>query len=168
MTKLLPGERLRCLARPHWIVLARSLVWSPAPLLAVVVPAVAARALPVPAGLALLVPPALLLGLAAGAGAAGAGHIAWASRFVLVTDRRAAQQSGIPRRRRTMVPLDRIQDVTTARGPLGTLLGYGDINVTTAGLPRPSLVLTRVRAPSRSHEPSSPATQPPIRTERAP
>ena len=86
----------------------------------------------------------------------------------IVTDLRAIQQSGVVRKRRTMIPLDRIQDVSTERGLLGTLLDYGDIIVTTAGLPvgsadqkrrrttggegmvaRPSLVLPRVRAPEQ-------------------
>lgn len=123
-------------------------------------------AVPLLRGARVLAPPAFLLTLAVSAGGAGAAFISWSSRFVLVTDRRAIQQSGVVRRRRTMIPLDRIQDVSTERGLLGALLDYGDIIVTTAGLPlsapasrkrssgegmmaRPSLVLARVRTPER-------------------
>lgn len=119
-----------------------------------------------PPGAAALGAPVLLLAVAISATRSGAAYISWSSRFVLVTDLRAIQQSGVVRKQRTMIPLDRIQDVSTERGLLGTLLDYGDITVTTAGLPvaapaskrkrltgregmvaRPSLVLARVRAP---------------------
>ena len=169
-TQLLPGEHLRCLARPHWIVLVRSLTWAPFVLAAAVTTAFALRAEPVSAGAAMLAAPVLLLAVATSTTAAAAAFLSWSSRFVLVTDLRAIQQSGVVRKRRTMIPLDRIQDVSTERGLLGTLLDYGDIIVTTAGLPvgsaeqkrrrrrrsggeglvaRPSLVLPRVQAPEQ-------------------
>ncbi|MBO0745245.1 MAG: PH domain-containing protein [Candidatus Dormibacteraeota bacterium] len=164
MTELLPGERLRCVARPHWIVLVRSLGWIPPVVGAGVLVSLSLHAVPLLRGAEVWAPPVFLLGLVVGAGGAGGAFVSWSSRFVLVTDRRAIQQSGVVRRRRTMIPLDRIQDVTTERGLLGALLGYGDIIVTTAGLPlraparernarneravaRPSLVLGRVRTP---------------------
>ena len=167
-TQLLPGEHLRCLARPHWIVLVRSLTWAPFVLAAAVTTAFALRAEPLSAGAAMLAAPVLLLAVATSTTAAAAAFLSWSSRFVLVTDLRAIQQSGVVRKRRTMIPLDRIQDVSTERGLLGTLLDYGDIIVTTAGLPvgsaeqkrrrrsggeglvaRPSLVLPRVQAPEQ-------------------
>jgi len=165
-TSLLPGEHLRCLARPHWIVLIHSLLWVPLVLGAAVVLSLALQAAPPPAGAA--APPVLLLALAISTTGTGVAFVSWSSRFVLVTDLRAIQQSGVVRKRRTMIPLDRIQDVTTERGLFGTLLGYGNIIVTTAGLPvaapspkrrrkssgeelvaRPSLVLPRVRSPEQ-------------------
>jgi membrane protein YdbS with pleckstrin-like domain len=165
MTELLPGEHVRCLARPHVIVLIQSLWWTPLVAGAAALLSVVLRLVPV-RGVGVLVAPAVLLALLIVATGAGAAYTSWSSRFVLVTDLRAIQQSGIVRRRRTMIPLDRIQDVTTRRGFVGTLLDYGDIIVTTAGLPvsaspaekkirgegmvaRPSLVLARVRSPER-------------------
>jgi membrane protein YdbS with pleckstrin-like domain len=167
-TKLLAGEHLRCLARPHWIVLVRSLAWVPFLLAAAGLMVVGLHAAPLPAGASLLATPILLLAVGTCTTGAGVAFISWSSRFVLVTDVRAIQQSGVVRKRRTMIPLDRIQDVSTERGLLGTLLDYGDIIVTTAGLPvaaaspkrrwksggegmvaRPSLVLPRVRAPEQ-------------------
>ncbi len=165
-TYLLPGEHLRCLARPHWIVLFRSSWWVFFVLGAAAVAALGLRAAPLPAGVGALAAAVLLFAFAAGTTAAGAAFLSWSSRFVVVTDMRAIQQSGVVRKRRTMIPLDRIQDVTTERGLFGTLLDYGDIIVTTAGLPvtagsprkksaheglvaRPSLVLPRVRSPEQ-------------------
>lgn len=166
MTELLPGEHARCLARPHWVVLLRSLVWIPPVIGAGLLGSLALHLVAPAPEAEVLAPPAFLLSLVVGTGGAGAAFLSWSSRFVLVTDRRAIQQSGIVRRRQTMIPLDRIQDVTTERGLLGALLDYGDIIVTTAGLPlagpspkrtspggatppRPSLVLARVREPER-------------------
>lgn len=167
-TQLLPGESLRCLARPHWIVLARSVAWVPFLIAAGVVVTYGLRAAPLPARAGMLAAPVLLLAVATGTTWAAAAFVSWSSRFVLVTDLRAIEQSGVVRKRRTMIPLDRIQDVSTERGVFGALLDYGDVIVTTAGLPvaagaprrrlasrgegmvaRPSLVLPRVRAPEQ-------------------
>ena len=87
--ELLPGEHLRCLARPHWIVLFRSLLWVALPLGGAIAVSVALQAVPALAASAFLAPPAVMLALVISAGGAGAAFISWSSRFVLITDLRA-------------------------------------------------------------------------------
>lgn len=150
--RLLEGERVRAVARPHWIVLARPL--APTPLVAIVVAALVLGLGRWPPVAELRAPVALGALALLGAWIGGA-YLRWTSQAVLVTNRRAVLQVGLVNRRRTMVALERIQDVTTEQGLLGRLLGFGTVVVATAGWGGErtpgarALVLANVCAPER-------------------
>lgn len=110
------------LVHKHWIVLARGMV---APVLV--------------GGLL------LLLLVPAGAGAAAAVVLAgvaavaawvwllWVVATVTVTDERVIIREGVLIRKTKLIPLDRIQDVSTRQNLFGQLLGYGTLEIDTAG-----------------------------------
>ena len=147
---------MRAVARPHWIVLLRTLAPAPvvvAPIVALLLllgrwPSVADLRAPLALGTLVLLGAWLI-----------AAQLRWSSQAVLVTNRRAILQQGIVSRRRTMVALERIQDVTTEQGLLGRMLGFGTVTVATAGWGgpagertddgAPALRFRHVRAPDR-------------------
>ena len=129
--QLLPGESL---ALPplhqHWVALARSL--APPALFAVVVLLlvdVAGRAV-VPADLRLLATLAAVAGLGLWAIAA---YMLWSAASLIITDQRVILEQGILRRSSKVIPLDRVQDVSTAQTLLGRLLDYGVVEIDAAG-----------------------------------
>lgn len=58
-------------------------------------------------------------------------HWAWAT--VTVTDERVIVKEGVLVRRTKVIPLDRVQDVSTLQNLFGQLLGYGSLEIDTAG-----------------------------------
>jgi len=106
----------------HWIVFARKL------------------AIPVAVGVPLLVLSLAIGGgllavvVLAGLGLAGVWawlHWAWAT--VTVTDERVIIKLGVVVRTTTVIPLDRVQDVSTRQNLVGQVLGYGSLVIDTAG-----------------------------------
>ena len=101
-----------------------------------------ARELAIPAAVSL---PLLLLALAFGSGLAATMVLAgfglaavwawlhWAWATVTVTDERVIIKRGVVVRTTQVIPLDRVQDVSTRQNLLGQLLGYGSLVIDTAG-----------------------------------
>lgn len=127
--------------RKHWIVLARGL------------------ALPVVVGAAVLVFAngaiwllATVVLVAAGLRAAWV-LLVWAVATVTVTEERVIIKEGVLIRKTKLIPLDRIQDVSTRQNLFGQLLDYGSLEIDTAGtiknevithLPRPQWLREQV------------------------
>jgi uncharacterized membrane protein YdbT with pleckstrin-like domain len=119
-----PTERVVVPAtRKHWIVLAKGL------------------AVPVVVGAAVLVFAAPLGGiwvlaalvLAAAGLRAGWVMLVWAVATVTVTEERVIIKEGVLIRKTKVIPLDRIQDVSTRQNLFGQLLDYGSLEIDTAG-----------------------------------
>ena len=58
----------------------------------------------------------------------------WGEDALTVTDQRVILEEGMLRRSSRVIPLDRVQDVSTSQTPLGRLLGYGAVSIEAAGL----------------------------------
>jgi uncharacterized membrane protein YdbT with pleckstrin-like domain len=130
-TRLLTSERLLLPPlRRHWILLVRGLA---PPLLAaalgVAVVDVLARGL-LPADLRLV----LTLGIAAAVGLSAIGvWLRWEGDSLTVTDQRVILEEGVLRRTSTVIPLDRVQDVSTVQTLVGRILDYGTVEIDAAG-----------------------------------
>lgn len=137
---LLPGETHIVTVHRHWVVLARSLV-----LPAILVVAVVALnvAISMPGELRLLV---TLGGLATAGLWAIVAWVRWSSTSMTVTDHRVVLESGILNRESKVIPLDRVQDVSTRQSLSGRLFGYGEVEIDAAG-PTGSEVLDHVPDP---------------------
>jgi uncharacterized membrane protein YdbT with pleckstrin-like domain len=127
--QLLPGESLELKARQHWIVMVRPLLLP----IALVVLAVVADFLPnyrsdffpkVVWTLAALA----LLGLCL-----IAVWVRWNSKSFTITDRRVILETGVFSRSSKVIALDRVQDIATNQSLLGRMLGYGSIEIDSAG-----------------------------------
>jgi len=110
------------LIHKHWIVIAKEL------------------AIPVAVGILLLFLALVFTGgLMAGTVLVGMGLAAvwvwlrWAWATVTVTDERVIIKKGVMVRTTKVIPLDRVQDVSTRQNLLGQLLGYGSLEIDTAG-----------------------------------
>jgi uncharacterized membrane protein YdbT with pleckstrin-like domain len=59
--------------------------------------------------------------------------IRWNSRSFTITDRRVILDTGILSRASKVIALDRVQDISTNQSLLGRMLGYGEIEIDSAG-----------------------------------
>ncbi|HKF78973.1 MAG TPA: PH domain-containing protein [Candidatus Dormibacteraeota bacterium] len=57
----------------------------------------------------------------------------WSAFSLTVTDQRVIMEQGILIRRSKVLPLDRVQDVTTVQTVLGRLLNYGNVEIDAIG-----------------------------------
>lgn len=129
------------LIHKHWIVLAKGLL----------LPAVAGGVL-----LILLVahggglaPSAVLL---SGIGVvAGWVWLGWAVATVRVTTERVIIKEGVLVRTTKVIPLNRVQDVSTRQNLFGQVLGYGSLEIDTAGRIE-NEVVTHLPTPERLRE----------------
>ena len=129
--QLLTGERLALPPlRRHWILLARNLM---PPGLAsafgvALVDVVARRLLPAD------LRPWLTLAIAAAAGLSViAVWLRWEGDSLTVTDQRVVLEEGVLRRTSKVIPLNRVQDVSTVQTMLGRVLDYGTVEIDAAG-----------------------------------
>ena len=137
---LLADETELVTVRRHWILLARSLAVP----LAILVLALALNVVvPLPADLRLAV---ILFALALAGLWLIVAWVRWAATSLTVTDKRVLLETGILNRSSKVIPLTRIQDVSTRASLLGRLLGYGTIEIDAAG-PGGSEVLDHVPGP---------------------
>ena len=145
MANLLPGESVVLRRHRHWIVPARSLFW---PILLVVVVGVldhylkeslVARDVKMVVTLAALA----LLGLWA-----IITWLRWNGTSVTITDQRVILDRGVLSRSSKIVPIDRVQDVSTRQPVLGRILGYGTVEIDAAGSQGAEL-LDHVPSPNR-------------------
>jgi len=130
-TQLLTGERLALPPlRRHWILLVRNLA-SPvlAALLCLGLVDVVARGL-LPPDLRLL----LTLAVAVPFGLwVIVTWLRWEGDSLTVTDQRVVLLEGVFQRRSKVVPLVRVQDVSTVQTLLGRILDYGTVEIDAAG-----------------------------------
>jgi uncharacterized membrane protein YdbT with pleckstrin-like domain len=115
----------------HWIILVKPFVIPAiiALVLALVVNVLAAS--PFGPGTRAIVTLTLVIGAALWA------LTAWGVRLsssLTLTNLRVIQEEGILRRTSNVIPVDRIQDITIKQTVTGRLLGYGDIEIDTAGV----------------------------------
>jgi uncharacterized membrane protein YdbT with pleckstrin-like domain len=145
MANLLPGESVVLRRHRHWIVPAGSLFW---PILLVVVVGVldhylkeslVARDVKMVVTLAALA----LLGLWA-----IITWLRWNGTSVTITDQRVILDRGVLSRSSKIVPIDRVQDVSTRQPILGRILGYGTVEIDAAGSQGAEL-LDHVPSPNR-------------------
>jgi len=57
----------------------------------------------------------------------------WLSINYYLTNKRLIEERGIIGKRITFIPLDKVQDVTCRFGVLGRILGFGDLEIESAG-----------------------------------
>lgn len=116
--------------RRHWIVLARDLV--PAGVAALVL----VLAIDLPGGTLLSVEARLVLTMVVlvmlGLWVLWV-YLNWRAASLTLTDQRVILEEGVVTRTSKVIPLDRVQDVSTKQSLLGRLLNYGEIEIDTAG-----------------------------------
>jgi uncharacterized membrane protein YdbT with pleckstrin-like domain len=124
---LMPGESLVLKERQHWVVMIRPLLL---PIALVVLAAVADLLNVIPSDFRLMATLAAvaILGLAL-----ILVFIRWSSRSFTITDRRVILDTGIFSRSTKVIALDRVQDISTNQSLLGRMLGYGRIEIDSAG-----------------------------------
>lgn len=116
--------------RKHWIVLVSGL-WLPTLIGLVVLFVAVALPLPIPQESRVLVTVIVLLIWGAWAAVV---YLQWASAELTVTDQRVILEYGIFTRTSKVIPLDRVQDVSTKQSLLGRVLKYGLVEVDAAGV----------------------------------
>jgi uncharacterized membrane protein YdbT with pleckstrin-like domain len=137
---LLPDETLVVTVHRLWIVLARYL-FLPA-LLGLAVLAVVVL-VSLPGDVRVLI---TLAGLAVAGLWMIAGWVRWSSMSLTVTDHRVLLESGILSRESKVIPLDRVQDVSTRQSLFGRVFGFGTVEIDAAG-PTGAEILDHVSDP---------------------
>jgi membrane protein YdbS with pleckstrin-like domain len=131
MPKLLAGESLVLPPiRKHWIVVAKGMFWPTigALVLFLLVDVLLAGAISGDARVVVTLAALVLLGLAA-----YWVWLNWESAMLTVTEHRVILEGGILIRTSKVIPLDRVQDVSTRQNLLGRILDYGSVEIDTAG-----------------------------------
>ncbi len=163
-SQLLPGEILVLKEHPHWIVIVKSLL---VPLLLLVAVAVADFTLLVSNDELIL--PVTIAGVAIALLWLIVVWIRWQSTVYTLTNQRIKIETGVFSRQSKMIPIDRVQDCTTRQSLLGRMLGYGLVEVDSAGadgpevlshLPNPSSFRDQVFVESEKRRSGTPAVQP--------
>src|SRR4029077_7152292 len=125
--QLMPGESLVLKTHQHWVVMVKPLLL---PVALVVLAAVGDFLPSVPsdyktigtlATVALLVLWLIVV------------WMRWNSRSFTVTNRRVILDTGVFGRSSKVIALDRVQDIATSQSLLGRMLGYGHIEIDSAG-----------------------------------
>jgi uncharacterized membrane protein YdbT with pleckstrin-like domain len=130
--QLLPDEFLVVpTIHKHWIIVMKHLAIPAVIVLAIAILVNVVATGPVYTALRTLV--MLLLGLVAALWTLVAWLIRLSSSLTL-TNQRVIQEEGILRRKSNVIPVDRIQDISINQTVMGRLLGYGDIEIDTAGV----------------------------------
>lgn len=63
----------------------------------------------------------------------GVAYLQWAAASLTVTDQRVILEEGIFNRTSKVIPLDRVQDVSTKQSLFGRMLDYGTVEIDAAG-----------------------------------
>jgi uncharacterized membrane protein YdbT with pleckstrin-like domain len=127
MSDLLPGENLVLKKHRHWIVAVKSMLL---PALIVVAAVLAAFLSFVPSDYRLI---AVLAALAIAGLSAIVVYIRWTAASFTLTNQRVLLTYGVFSRSSKVIPIDRVQDVTTRQNLLGRILGYGRVEIDAAG-----------------------------------
>lgn len=131
MPNLLAGESMVLPPiKKHWIVLVKGTFW-PAVVGILVLVAVDGVLLNVDIGDARVVVNVVVLAVVAIVGYFT--WLNWQAATLTVTDQRVILELGIIIRTTKVIPLDRVQDVSTRQTPIGQFLDYGSVEIDTAG-----------------------------------
>ena len=125
--ELMPGENLVLKEHQHWVVMVKPLLL---PIAVVVLVGLldAFQAIPSEYRVLATLAAVALLGLCL-----IAVWIRWNSRSFTITDRRVILDTGVFSRASKVIALDRVQDISTNQSLLGRILGYGRIEIDSAG-----------------------------------
>lgn len=130
MSKLLPGETVVLRRHPHWIVPVRALLLPVAlvVLVAVLDYALAASLVARDVKTVVTLAAVALLG-----GWAIVTWLRWTTTSFTITDQRVILDIGVLSHSSKVIPIDRVQDVSTRQGIFGRILGYGRVEIDAAG-----------------------------------
>ena len=130
MANLLPGENVVLRRHRHWVVPARNLFW-PVLLLVLVVAgdfllkdSLIARDVKTVATLAVVALLGLWLIVA---------WLRWNTTTFTITDQRVILDTGVLSRSSKIIPINRVQDVSTRQPVMGRIFGYGTVEIDAAG-----------------------------------
>jgi uncharacterized membrane protein YdbT with pleckstrin-like domain len=126
-SELMPGENLVLKEHQHWIVMIKPLLL-PIALVVLVLLLDLFKTIPSDYRLLSTLVVVAILGLAL-----IAVWVGWNSRSFTVTDRRVILDTGVVSRASKVIALDRVQDISTNQSLLGRMLGYGRIEIDSAG-----------------------------------
>ena len=130
MAELLPGETVVLRRHRHWVVAVKSLVW---PVLLLVLvglgdhflsQSLVARDVKTVATLAAVAILGLWLIVV---------WLRWNATCFTITDQRVILDTGVLSRSSKIIPIDRVQDVSTRQPLLGRILGFGTVEIDAAG-----------------------------------
>jgi uncharacterized membrane protein YdbT with pleckstrin-like domain len=150
MANLLPGETVVMRRHPHWVVAAKAMLL---PLVLVILVGVGDKLLRD----SLLSDPALAHDIKVVATLAVIAifglwaivtWVRWNATAFTITDQRVILDQGVLGRSSKIIPIDRVQDVSTRQTLLGRILGYGQVEIDAAGA-RGAEVLEYLPAPNR-------------------
>jgi uncharacterized membrane protein YdbT with pleckstrin-like domain len=131
MPNLLAGESMVLpTIKKHWIVPVKGMFW-PTLIGAAVLVLIDGVLIDAPLGDARVL--LTLIDLAAVAAAAYLVWLNWQAAQLTVTDQRVILEEGIFIRVSKVIPLDRVQDVSTRQNLFGRFLDYGSVEIDTAG-----------------------------------
>jgi uncharacterized membrane protein YdbT with pleckstrin-like domain len=114
----------------HWILLAKELALPVLAGLALIVAADIVAMAFVPGEIRLVLTLAVLAVLGIWAIVV---YLQWAAASLTVTDQRVILEEGIFARSSKVIPLDRVQDVSTRQSLIGRFLDYGTVEIDAAG-----------------------------------
>jgi uncharacterized membrane protein YdbT with pleckstrin-like domain len=124
---LLPGESFVLQKHRHWIVAVKSMLL---PVLIVVATVLAAFLSFVPSDYRLI---AVLAAVAIAGLSAIVVYIRWTAASFTLTNQRVLLNYGVFNRSSKVIPIDRVQDVSTQQSLLGRAFGYGRVEIDAAG-----------------------------------
>jgi uncharacterized membrane protein YdbT with pleckstrin-like domain len=125
---LMPGETVVLKAHQHWITRVKLISLGVA---LVILVALADYLLTTVSRQYRLI--ALLIALAVLGLIAIVSWIQWGSRTFTITDRRVILDAGVFSRTSKVIALDRVQDISVNQSLLGRILGYGKVEIDSAG-----------------------------------
>ena len=130
MAHLLPGENAVLKRHQHWVMPVKAMALPVLLLVAILLGAdiLFRDQLGNDAKLILT-----LIGFAIAGAWAIVTWIRWSATAFTITDQRVILDSGIFSRSSKVIPIDRVQDVSTHRSVLGRMLGYGSVEIDAAG-----------------------------------
>lgn len=130
MPHLLPGENVVLNRHQHWVMPVQSMALPVLLLVAIVLGADLLFRDQLAGEWKLIL---TLLGLAIAGAWAIVTWIRWSATAFTVTDQRVILDAGVFSRSSKVIPIDRVQDVSTRRSMLGRMLGYGTVEIDAAG-----------------------------------
>jgi uncharacterized membrane protein YdbT with pleckstrin-like domain len=130
MPHLLPGENVVINRHQHWVMPVQAMALPALLLVAVVLGADILFRTQLSSDVKLIL---TLLGCAIAGAWAIVTWIRWSATAFTVTDQRVILDSGVFSRSSKVIPIDRVQDVSTRRSLMGRMLGYGTVEIDAAG-----------------------------------
>lgn len=130
MSSLLPGETVLMRRHPHWAVPVRALALPVAVLVLVFLLDAVLSASLVARDVKAVV---TLAAVAVLGGWAIVTWLRWTTTTFTITDQRVILDEGVLSHSSKVIPIDRVQDVSTRQSVLGRILGYGRVEIDAAG-----------------------------------